>query len=121
MSFEQAGAIIRIIFYILYVNGKEKSGFDPAYISSRYNEFLNHSSHREKIRSIIKKSKKNNGKDRIKTLEKKVLIQQWLNKHTTSKRILWFTKCDGMFKIKKEWIRELRGSLIRLNINECQI
>ena len=59
MSIEQAGAIIRVIFYILCVDGKERGGFDSTYISNRYNEFLNHSLRKEKIKTIIKRFKKN--------------------------------------------------------------
>lgn len=109
MSSEKAGAIIRIIFYILCLDGKTKNYFDPSYISNRYNELLKQSSHGEKIKSIIKEFKKHSGKNKIKTLEEKLLLQQWLNKHTNIKPIFWFNKSNSRFQLKTKYIECLNN------------
>ena len=106
---KRAGAIIRIIFYILRLDGKTEDYFDSSYISNRYNELLKQSSHRNIIKDIINKSKKHSGKNNIKTLEEKSLLQQWLNKHTNIKLIFWFDKSNNKFKLKTEYIECLNN------------
>lgn len=104
MCSEQAGAIIRIIFYILDLDGKIKDYFAPSYISNRYNELLKLSPHGEKIKDIIKEFKKHNGKNGIKILEEELGLRQWLNKHTNIKPIFWFGKSNCNFKLKTKYI-----------------
>jgi hypothetical protein len=104
MSSEQAGAIIRIIFYILKLDRKIDNYFTPSYLSDRYNKLLQKSPHAEKIKEIIKAFKKHSGKKRIKTLEEESQLRQWLNKHTNIKPIFWFIKSNDTFKLKTESI-----------------
>lgn len=113
MSLEQAGAIIRIIFYILDLDGKIKDYFVPSYISNRYNELLKQPPHGEKIKDIIKEFKKHSGKNGIKALEKELRLRQWLNKHTNIKPIFWFDKSNGNFKLKTKYIEGLSSLVCR--------
>ncbi len=68
---------------------------------------LKKSSHKYIIQNIITQFKKHSGKSKIKTLEDKLLLQQWLNKHTNIKPIFWFSKSNNMFKVKAEHIKYL--------------
>ncbi|MCK4736243.1 MAG: hypothetical protein KAT65_27570 [Methanophagales archaeon] len=106
---KKAGAIIRIIFYILCLDGKTGDYFDSTYISNRYNELLKQSIHSNIIKNIIKKYKKHSGKNNIKTLEEKLLLEQWLNKHKNIKPIFWFDKSNNKFKLKAEYIEYLNN------------
>lgn len=114
MSLQQAGAIIRIIFYILDLDGKIKDYFAPSYISNRYNELLRQPPHAKKIKDIIRKWKKHSGKNGIKTLEKELGLRQWLIKHTNIKPIFWFDKSNGNFKLKAKYIEGLSSLVCRL-------
>ena len=107
MSLEQAGAIIRIIFYILKLDGKVKNYFAPCYISKRYKQLLKKSPHGENIKEIIKEFKKHGCKNRIQILEEELQLRQWLNKHTNNKSIFWFDKSNGNFKLKTKYIEGL--------------
>lgn len=106
---EKPGAIIRIIFYILCLDGKTEDYFDSSYISNLYNELLKQYPHSNIIKNIIKKYKKHNGKNNIKTLKEKAPLQQWLNKHTNIKSIFWFDKSNNKFKLKTEYIEYLNN------------
>lgn len=108
MSTEQAGAIIRIIYYILDLNVKTDQYFTPDYISEQYNELLKQSVHKVKIEHILEQFKKHDGTDGIKTLEDKSQLRVWLNKHTNTKPILWFEKHSGKYKIKTEHLKSLK-------------
>ena len=105
MSCERAGAIIRIIFYILRLKRKTNDYFDADYISDQYNKILKSPSHRKRIKSFIKKFKKHGNKKRILTLEKRRELQNWLYKHTKIKRIFWFEYSKNGFRLKKEYIK----------------
>lgn len=104
MSTENAGAIIRIIFYILRLDRKINEYFESGYIVNRYNKLLKESLNATIIKEIIKKFGKIGAKKKIKTLENKILLQQWLNKHTNIKEIFWFIKSGNKFKLKAKYV-----------------
>jgi hypothetical protein len=108
MSCGRAGAIIRIIFYILRLKGKTNDYFDANYIFDQYNKILKSPSHGKTIKSFIKKFKKHGNKKRILTLEKRGKLRNWLYKHTKIKRIFWFEYSKNRFRLKKEYIKCLK-------------
>jgi hypothetical protein len=111
MSTEQAGAIIRVVFYILELDKKTDKYFTPSYICNRYNDLLKSFSHSKIIRNIIKSNKKHGGKNAIKTLEEKSRVRNWLYLHCNIKTIFWFDEQNGEFKIKPKHINNLKNIL----------
>lgn len=113
MSSEQSGAIILIliIFYILDLDKEIENYFTPSYIYNRCNELLKQHPHGERIKNIMNDRKKHSGKNGVKTIEEESRLRQWLNMHTDKKRIFWFVKRDGEFKLKTEYIESLNNLL----------
>lgn len=107
MSLETAGAIIRIVYYILLLDNRTKRSFSADYLSAKYNELLRQSPHKERIEDILIRSKKHGNKNRMKTLEDRNRLLGWLNKHTYRKPILWFNKTNGSFALKSQYIEPL--------------
>ena len=107
MNTKKAGAIIRIIFYILRHDGREKEDFDSSDILLRYKDLLKEPYHGDNIKEIIRKFKKRRYKMEIKTLQKESSLRGWLNKHVDIKEIFWFERLNGRFRIKSELLKTL--------------
>lgn len=107
MNTKKAGAIIRIIFYILRHDGRENQDFDSSDIFLSYKNLLKDPCHEDKIKEIIKKFKKRRDKMEIKTLQKEASLRGWLNKHVDGKEIFWFERLNGRFRIKPELLKTL--------------
>ena len=108
MNTKKAGAIIRIVFYILRHEGRENRAFDSSDIFLNYKNLLKDPCHGNKIKEIIIKFKKRRDKMGIKTLQKESSLRGWLNMHVDSKEIFWFERLNGRFRIKSELLKTLK-------------
>ncbi len=106
MSTKQAGAIIRIIYYILKSNNQTDQYFTPDFISEQYKEVLKEPTHKRAIANLLE-FKKHGDKKQMMTLEEGAKLRVWLNKHIDRKGITWFEKQSGNFKLKTEYVESL--------------
>lgn len=100
---------MHIIYEILSSENKLTKCFTAEEIVNAFN--------RKDLRQakIIVRFCKHNGLD---TLTDKENLNQWLNKHTTQKEVIWFEHCDkrGNFKFKKCSIERLKNEITEANV-----
>lgn len=95
---DRAGAIVRIICYILEQNNRRDQPFDAGYIVAEYERMLADHDHKREIQEIIqyKNHHKNSTFYTFQTVSK---MKHWLGKHSGKKEIRWFNGTEANFTL----------------------